>query len=514
LYGLHAGIKNKEITNFNTPINHHHLHYSKEITMRSILRTTLTLVCLFLVLLPVQAQFANQGLGGGIGFGSTFGQTQLRDREARFMARMFLRYPLVNHLQGEIGAALGRVAGAEYSTEIVPIDYRFVLSPFSFTSWNPYVYAGAGALHYNVEQLPPTATPTAKIKGWTGVIPAGVGMLFRVDDHTAFEMSAGYNYTLNDELNAVVTTKKDAYWNFLLGMTISGESGDADADNDGLTNKVEKQLGTNPKVADTDGDGLNDGAEVNQHKTNPLKADSDGDGLNDGQEITTYHTNPMIADSDGDGLNDGDEVLKYKTDPLKTDTDADGLNDGDEIVKYKTDPLKADTDGDGLNDGDEVTKYKTDPLNADTDAGTVNDGTEVARATDPLNPADDVPQKKEELKVEVGKAIVLEGIVFATGKSDITPASEANLEKAYNTLAQNPEIVVEIQGHTDNVGKKSANVKLSQARAESVRGWLVKKGIPADRITAKGFGPDKPAASNTTADGRQKNRRIEFFRIK
>jgi outer membrane protein OmpA-like peptidoglycan-associated protein len=221
----------------------------------------------------------------------------------------------------------------------------------------------------------------------------------------------------------------------------------------------------------------------------------------------------MKADTDGDGLNDGDEVMKHKTDPMKTDTDGDGLNDGDEVMKHKTDPLKGDSDGDGLNDGDEAMKHKSDPLNTDTDGGSVNDGAEVARGSDPLNPADDMP-KKEELKVEVGKAIVLEGIVFATGKADITPESEMNLEKAYNTLAQNPEIVVEIQGHTDNTGKKATNMRLSQARAESVKGWLVKKGIAADRISAKGFGPDRPAADNKTREGRQMNRRIEFFRVK
>ena len=413
-----------------------------------------------------------------------------------------------------MGAAIGRVAGAEYTTQIIPIDYRFLLSPFSFENWNPYLYAGIGALHYDVEQIPPQTTANAKLKGWTGVIPAGVGVQFKLSDHISFEASGGYNYTLNDELNAVVTDKKDAYWTYLLGLTVSGESGDVDPDHDGLTNKEEKELGTNPNVADTDGDGLSDGDEVNKYHTNPLKADSDGDGLSDGDEVLKYHTDPMRADTDGDGLNDGDEVLKYHTDPLKADTDGDGLNDGEEVMKYKTDPLKADTDGDSLNDGEEVLKYHTDPLKADTDGGSVDDGTEVARGSDPLNPADDVPVKKEELKVEVGKAIVLEGIVFATGKADITPESESLLEKAYNTLAQNPDINVEIQGYTDNVGKKAANVQLSQGRAESVKAWLVQKGISAERITAKGYGPDKPAADNKTAQGRQKNRRIEFFGVK
>lgn len=460
-----------------------------------------------------QAQFKDQGLGGGIGFGGTFGNTELKDREARFIARAFLRYGLVNHLAGEFGVALGRVAGAEYRTQIIPIDYRFVLSPFSFESWNPFIYAGAGALRFDQEQAPPNPTPDAKTSGWTAFIPAGVGFQIRLDDRVSFEASGGYNYTFTDELNAVKVGQKDAYVNFLVGLTVAGESGSADPDHDGLTNSEEKQLGTNPKVADTDGDGLSDGDEVKKYSTNPLKADSDGDGLSDGDEVLKYHTDPMKLDSDGDGLSDGDEVMKYKTDPLKADTDGDGLNDGDEVMKYKTDPLKADTDGDGLNDGDEVMKYKTDPLKADTDGGSVNDGTEVARGSDPLNATDDVP-KKEELKVEVGKAIVLEGIVFATGKADITPESQVNLEKAYNTLAQNPDIAVEIQGYTDNTGSRAANMKLSLSRAESVKAWLVSKGIAAERITAKGFGPDKPVASNKTKDGRQQNRRIEFFRVK
>jgi outer membrane protein OmpA-like peptidoglycan-associated protein len=182
------------------------------------------------------------------------------------------------------------------------------------------------------------------------------------------------------------------------------------------------------------------------------------------------------------------------------------------VTKYKTDALKADTDGDGLSDGDEVNTRKTDPLKADTDGGTVNDGTEVTNGTNPLNPTDDV--KKEELVVEVGKAIVLDGVVFASGKSDLTPESESILEKAYNTLHQNPEVTVEIQGHTDNTGRRATNTKLSLARADAVKAWLVAKGVEEARITTKGFGPDKPIAPNTSAEGRQKNRRIEFFRVK
>lgn len=191
--------------------------------------------------------------------------------------------------------------------------------------------------------------------------------------------------------------------------------------------------------------------------------------------------------------------------------------------------LKGDTDGDGLSDSLEYFKYHTLRLKTDTDGGGIDDGTEVRRGSNPLDPSDDTnwspkPTKeelkaevvpvKEELKVEVGKAIVLEGIVFATGKAEITPESEINLEKAYNTLAQNSEIVVEIQGHTDATGGRTTNVSLSQARAEAVKAWLEKRGIAPGRIAARGFGPDKPTSDNITAEGRQKNRRIEFFRAK
>jgi outer membrane protein OmpA-like peptidoglycan-associated protein len=232
--------------------------------------------------------------------------------------------------------------------------------------------------------------------------------------------------------------------------------------------------------------------------------------LSDGDEVIKYHTDPLKMDTDGDGLSDGDEVLKYHTDPLKVDTDGDGLSDGDEVLKYHTDPLKVDTDGDGLSDGDEVQKYKTDPLKVDTDGGTVSDGVEVQRGTNPLDPSDDVPK----MKVEVGKSIVLEGVTFKSGSATLTPESENTLELAYETMRDNPTVEVEIRGYTDNVGKKASNMKLSQKRADSVKDWLVQKGIDPTRITTKGFGPDNPIDTNTTEVGRAKNRRIEFYRTK
>lgn len=105
-------------------------------------------------------------------------------------------------------------------------------------------------------------------------------------------------------------------------------SGDIDAD--GLENQREISEGTNLNRSDTDGDGLQDGEEVNTYGTDPTSADTDGDGLRDAIEIRRG-TNPTEADTDGDGLSDGAEVNEYDTDPTDPDTDDDGIGDAAEV---------------------------------------------------------------------------------------------------------------------------------------------------------------------------------------
>jgi outer membrane protein OmpA-like peptidoglycan-associated protein len=240
--------------------------------------------------------------------------------------------------------------------------------------------------------------------------------------------------------------------------------------------------------------------------TDPLNPDTDGDKLTDGEEVKTHKTDPSKADTDGDGLSDSDEIMTHKTSPLKTDTDGDGLNDGSEVNTYKTNPVKADSDGDTLGDGEEVNRHKTDPLNPDTDGGTVDDGAEVKRETNPLDAEDDV--------VKIGVPVILEGITFATGKADITSESEETLQKALRTLRTYPEIDVEISGHTDDVGSNSSNRRLSQLRAEAVKDWLINHGVESNRLSAMGYGEEQPFVPNDSPENRQKNRRIEFKRIK
>ena len=113
-------------------------------------------------------------------------------------------------------------------------------------------------------------------------------------------------------------------------------------------------------------------------------------------------------------------------------------------------------------------------------------------------------------KIEVGKTVVLSNIFFDTDKYVLRPESKTGLEKLKSYLSENPDIRIEIGGHTDNVGNASHNLTLSQNRAKAVLDYLVKEGIDASRLVSKGYGDTVPVASNDTKEGRAKNRRTEF----
>ena len=107
------------------------------------------------------------------------------------------------------------------------------------------------------------------------------------------------------------------------------------------------------------------------------------------------------------------------------------------------------------------------------------------------------------------KVYTLRNVHFDTGKSTLRPESFKALEDLAEVMKAKKKMVVEIAGHTDDVGEDAANLKLSQSRAEAVRAWLISKGIAKERITAKGYGETEPTATNQTDQGRQMNRRTE-----
>lgn len=517
------------------------------------------------------AQFRSKGMRVGVAGALLGGPTRASSREVDFAGGAFVRHNLANFLDGDFTATMGNLRGKGYQSDVYSAEYK-VLYKFASGQWEPYAGVGWGLAYYYAN--PNFRDPAVPKDGYVAYLPVALGLEYAMDDFWTLTANTNLNYAFSGNMvtsrlaNSGLKTGNDAWIGASLGLSVSLFGNDNDADNDGLMQTLEKKHGTDPENSDTDGDELSDGDELNRSRTNPLQKDTDGDGLSDGdeflkhktdpnsadsdsdklsdaEEVMKTETNPLASDTDGDGLTDGDErmtrktdplktdtdgdhlgdgeeALRFKTDPLKADTDGDGLSDGDELQKSKTDPFKADSDGDVLSDGDEVVKYRTDPLKSDTDGDEFNDGLEVLNFTNPLDPkipAKEVPKpvetpKADGLKAEVGKPIILEGVTFKPGSIVVQRQSESALARALFTFIENPTIEVEIRGYTDNTGNAEKNVQLSQRRADAVKIWLIQRGIPAARITAKGYGSANPVADNSTADGRAQNRRIEFIRTK
>lgn len=114
----------------------------------------------------------------------------------------------------------------------------------------------------------------------------------------------------------------------------------------------------------------------------------------------------------------------------------------------------------------------------------------------------------------VGEAIRLNNLFFDFGKADLKNESKAELERVIALLKNNPTMMIEIGGHTDNVGDDASNLKLSGIRVQSVVNYLVSYGIPSEQLTSKGYGEQKPVSDNSSDTGRARNRRVEFTILK
>jgi OOP family OmpA-OmpF porin len=208
-----------------------------------------------------------------------------------------------------------------------------------------------------------------------------------------------------------------------------------------------------------------------------------------------------------------------------------------ERVDAKGCPLPKDADGDGVADPTDAcpdtpkgTKVDAKGCPPDSDADGVTDdvdacadtppGTQVDAKGCPLDSdgdrvsdaADKCPNTPAGVEVDADGCGVLVGVNFETGKAVLTPESAAILDKVVQSLVARDSVRVEIVGHTDNTGSLSVNRRLSKARAEAVRKYLIAHGVSEDRLTARGAGPDEPLASNDTEEGRAQNRRVELRR--
>lgn len=258
-----------------------------------------------------------------------------------------------------------------------------------------------------------------------------------------------------------------------------------DSDQDGVPDKLDQCNGQSGTAAangcpDTDGDGIPDKLDkcpdvkgLAQYNGCPAP-DSDNDGIPDEKDkcpdiagVTKYNGCP-VPDSDKDGINDDEDACK----------DIAG------IAKYKGCPVP-DSDNDGVNDDDDKCPLKP--------GSKQNHG---------------CPVVERNMIEEINKAA--HSILFDVNSENIKTTSYTSLDKIAEILIKDEDIKLTIEGHTDNTGSKRINQILSGKRALAIKIYLSKKGVTNDRMTALGFGSERPIASNNTEAGKAKNRRVEF----
>jgi OOP family OmpA-OmpF porin len=178
-----------------------------------------------------------------------------------------------------------------------------------------------------------------------------------------------------------------------------------------------------------------------------------------------------------------------------------------------------DSDKDGVTDGvDQCPNTAAgEPVNSrgctderDTDHDGIPDGRDRCPSTAKGQPID---ENGCPILFEKGaRSVILRGVNFQTGSARLTPEARDVLRDIASQLVENPQYRIQISGHTDASGSAAANLRLSLARARTVETFLEANGVPPMQLTAKGFGPDVPIASNKTVAGRAENRRVELNR--
>jgi outer membrane protein OmpA-like peptidoglycan-associated protein len=233
-------------------------------------------------------------------------------------------------------------------------------------------------------------------------------------------------------------------------------------------------------------------------------------------------------DKDGDGVLDPVDKCPTIPGPKENagcpwpDQDKDGVFDKDDKCPTVPGPKEnagcpwPDSDGDGVFDKDDKCPNTPGPKENDGCPWPDRDGDTVFDKDDkcpdvPGPPDNDGCPKPKFIVVTKEKIELKQKVHFATDKSRIYPDSFPMLSEVAEVLKSRPEIKVRIEGHTDSRGSMSHNMKLSQARAESVRQFLVGQGVDIARMEAQGFGPNQPLEDNRTSKGREANRRTEFI---
>lgn len=323
------------------------------------------------------------------------------------------------------------------------------------TSWfDPYVYLGGG--YASVDN------------NGTGVVQGGVGF------NAWFNENLGLNYQTGSKFD--FTNDITDHMQHSLGLVI--RFGGTDTDGDGVYDKDDAC----PEVAG-----------LEEFNGCP---DADGDGIKDSDDACP-NTAGLAAmngcpDSDGDGVADKDDMCPNakgtKANKGCPDSDGDGVVDKDDKCPKSAGPVAnsgcpwPDTDGDGVLDKDDNCKTEVGPAS--------NNGC-------------------PEVKKIASDVFADSPILFNINRASFKPGVTKQLDGMIGVMNEYSDSEFDVNGHTDSTGTAAYNLMLSDKRANAVKDYLIKNGVKASRLTAKGFGETKPVDSNSTRSGRAKNRRVE-----
>lgn len=321
--------------------------------------------------------------------------------------------------------------------------------------WKPFWLLGTGYMKSNIKEGPPTRVGRLDQDNAIGAV--GFGLLRGVGESGArFRSEVRYRVDFADP---------DNFGDWLLNLGFVSPFG-----------SVKSPVAQ----VDTDGDGVLDGADLCPGTPAGASVDSSGCEL----------------DEDGDGIVNSKDRCPGTARGVRVD------RSGCEIV--------TDSDRDGV--ADDRDRCPNTPRGTEVDAN----GCKVIGDSDGDGVRDDrdrCPNTKKGVRVDVNgceirEEIKLPGVKFELNSATLTPESLSVLNDAVATLKRYDDITVEAEGHTDSTGNDAYNMSLSQRRAESVRDYLISRGIAAARVTARGFGETRPVADNSTQEGRQRNRRV------
>ncbi len=416
-----------------------------------------------------------------------------------YLSAVWMKYSFSEKLTGEATMGLGWVRPKDPDSYFAISDdgYRTYLYPWSLNlrynlipdaQINPYIGAGVGVTHWNLRDVKgddewfPIPESGQLVTGMesnvSGILMAGAE--FMLNERWGLDLGLRYTHLIGQDKDIMgVGDDNNGLIELRLGFGVYF-GGFADSDGDGIENKYD---------ADPEGPEDFDGF---QDEDGMPDLDNDNDGILDEVDQAPNMAEDMDGFQDEDGIpdldNDKDSVPDKRDKCPNKAEDIDGYQDEDGCPDL-------DNDGDGIPDTDDKCPNKAENFNGFQDEDGCPD------------------QSAESEKLRKGEKLVFPDVTFESGKATLTLNAMKVLDRIVESMKSNPDIEIEIRGFTDSVGSAGTNLNLSQRRSEAVKDYMVNKGIAFNRLRAIGYGEANPIASNSTRDGRAKNRRIEFVPI-